>query len=154
MAPQAAQFFDADLLAADPVQFGTAQKRNYVWHSLSGVIKNSASALGEYQPTDPLVPYTSKCSTAMNSAPASQALSMLTGGLRYPVCEGAGFDVVFKKIAEGVIQGAKIQCDFPMPEPPAGKELDPKTIQIQYTPSVSGSKEIFEQVADVALLLG
>ena len=149
MAPQAAQFFDADLLALDPLQFGTAQKRNYIWHSLSGVIKNSASALGEYQPTDPLVAYTNKCPSAVDSGPATQALSMLTGGLRYPVCEGAGFDVVFKKIAEGVIQGAKIQCDFPMPEPPAGKELDPKTIQIQYTPSVGGSKEIFEQVADV-----
>ena len=149
LAVQAAKNFDADFLALDPVQFGTAQNRTYVWHSLSGVIKNSKSATGEYQPTDPIVPSSSKCSTAVNSGPGTQALSMLTGGLRYPVCEGAGFDVVFKKIAEGVIQGAKIQCDFPMPAPPAGKELDPKTIQIQYSPSAGGSKEIFEQVADV-----
>jgi len=148
LAPLAAQNFDADLLALDPVQFGTAQSRNYVWHSLSGVVKNNGSTTGEYQPTAPLVPSSSKCSSAVNSGPATQALSMLTGGLRYPVCEGAGFDVVFKKIAEGVIQGAKIQCDFPMPEPPTGKELDPKTIQIQYTPSKGGGKQTFAQVTD------
>ncbi|MBE7479991.1 MAG: hypothetical protein HS104_08405 [Polyangiaceae bacterium] len=149
-AVQAAQYFDADLLALDPLQFGTAQNRNYVWHSLVGVPKNGASATGEYQPTDALVPYSTKCSTAVNSGPGSQALSMLTGGLRYPVCEGVGFDVVFKKIAEGVIKGAKIQCDFPMPAPPPGKDLDPKTIQIQYTPSAGGSPEKFEQVADAS----
>lgn len=144
----AAQNFDLDLLTLDPAQFGTAQNRNYVWHSLTGVIKNSSSATGEYQPTDPIV--TGKCSTAVNSGPGSQALSILTGGLRYPVCEGLGFDVVFKKIAEGVIKGAKIQCDFPMPAPPPGKELDPKTVQIQYTPSAGGSPETFAQVADAS----
>ncbi len=144
----AAQAFDQDILSLDPVQFGTAQSRNYVWHSLAGVPKNTASATGEYQPSDPIVPYSTKCTTAVNSGPGTQALSILTGGLRYPVCEGLGFDVVFKKIADGVIQGAKIQCDFPMPAPPAGKELDPKTIQIQYTPSQGGSPEKFQQVKD------
>jgi len=150
LAVQSAKDFDADLLALDPVQFGTTQNRNYVWHSLSGVVKNSASATGEYQPSDPIVPYSSICSGAVNSGPGTQALSILTGGLRYPVCDGAGFDVVFKKIAEGVVKGAKIDCDFPMPEPPVGKELDPKTIQIQYTPSAGGTQEKFEQVASEA----
>ncbi|MBK7581762.1 MAG: hypothetical protein IPI67_16330 [Myxococcales bacterium] len=150
LAPLAAQGFDADILGIDPVQFGTPQNRNYVWHSLTGVVKNSASTTGEYQPTDPIVPYASKCSTAVNAGTGSQALSILTGGLRYPVCEGLGFDVVFKKIAEGVIKGAKIQCDFPMPAPPAGKELDPKTVQIEYTPSKGGSTEKFTQVADAS----
>ncbi|MCC6666622.1 MAG: hypothetical protein IT375_22915 [Polyangiaceae bacterium] len=149
-APLAAQAFDTDILALDPVQFGTAQNRNYVWHSLSGVVKNPNSTLGEYQPTEAIVPYSSKCTSAVNSGPGTQALSILTGGLRYPVCDGAGFDVVFKKIAEGVIKGAKIQCDFPIPAPPTGKELDPKTIQIQYTPSKGGSTETFAQVADAS----
>jgi hypothetical protein len=150
LAPQAAQQFDSDILALDPVQFGTTTTRNYVWHSLTGVIKNSASTTGEYQPSDPIVPYSSKCSSAVNSGPGSQELSRLTGGLRYPVCDGLGFDVVFKKIAEGVVSGAKIQCDFPMPDPPAGKELDPKTIQIQYSPSAGGPSQKFDQVADLA----
>jgi hypothetical protein len=147
-APAAAKQFDTDILALDPAQFGTSTNRNYVWHSLVGVTKNGASPTGEYQPGDALVPYSSKCSTAQNSGPGSQSLSILTGGLRYPVCEGLGFDVVFKKIAEGVVKGAKIECDFPMPAPPTGKELDPKTIQIVYTPSAGGPAIKFEQVTD------
>ncbi|MBK7581763.1 MAG: hypothetical protein IPI67_16335 [Myxococcales bacterium] len=142
----AAQQFDKELLALDPVQFGTAQARNYVWHSVVGIAKNPNNTTGLYEPTDPIT--LTECSTAVQAGTGYQALSILTGGLRYPVCEGLGFDVLFKKIAEGVIKGAKIQCDFPMPDPPAGKELDPKTIQIEYTPSAGGSSEKFSQVAD------
>ncbi|GMV17831.1 MAG: hypothetical protein HS104_30350 [Polyangiaceae bacterium] len=145
-APLAAQNFDTDLLALDPLQFGTATKRNYVWHSLVGVSKNTANATGEYPPTDGLV--ASKCATAVNSGPGSQALSMLTGGLRYPVCEGVGFDVVFKKIAESVVKGVKIACTFDVPAPPAGKTIDPKTLMLAYTPSAGGSPEAFTQVND------
>ncbi|MFO0571768.1 MAG: hypothetical protein U0263_39450 [Polyangiaceae bacterium] len=144
----AAQQFDTELLAMDPVQFGTKQARNYVWHSVVGIAKNAANPTGVYEPTDPIT--TSECTTAVAPGTGYQALSILTGGLRYPVCEGVGFDVLFKKIAEGVIQGAKIQCDFPMPAPPAGKELDPKTIQIQYTPSGGGSPQKFSQVPDAS----
>jgi hypothetical protein len=64
------------------------------------------------------------------------------------VCEGQNFDVVFQEIAKGVIEGAKIACEFPMPEPPAGKELDPATINIEYTPSTGGGTTKFSQVAD------
>jgi hypothetical protein len=48
-----------------------------------------------------------------------------------------------------VIEGAKIECEFPMPEPPPGKELDPATITIEFTPS-TGPKLGFEQVAGAA----
>ena len=142
----AAQQFDADLLALDPTQFGTPQARNYIWHSIVGVAANSASSTGAYEPTDPISDTT--CPSAVNGGLGYQALSILTGGLRFPVCNGTGFDVVFKKIADGVIQGAKIECDFPMPEPPQGKELDPKTITIEYTPGNGGQLKSFVQVAD------
>ncbi|MBK7579432.1 MAG: hypothetical protein IPI67_04415 [Myxococcales bacterium] len=79
-----------------------------------------------------------------------QALSILTGGLRFPVCEGTGFDAVFQKIADGVVKGAKLACEFPMPEPPVGKELDSKTIQIEYTPSSGGGTIKFDQVDNAA----
>lgn len=144
-----AQQFDSELLALDPAQFGTAQDRNYVWHSLTGVGKSS-SATGAYAPTDPIA-YTT-CASGEDPGPGYQALSILTGGLRYPVCISTAadnYDVVFNKIAEGVIQGAKIECEFPMPEPPAGKELDLESIQLEYTPSAGGSPEKIQHVDDV-----
>ncbi len=142
----AAQKFDTDLMALSPQHFGTPTQRNYIWHSIVGVPSKGSA----YLPSEPLVPSTSKCSSAVNSSPGNQALSMLTGGLRFPVCEGTGFDVVFQEIAKGVIEGAKIECEFPMPEPPPEKELDPATIQIEFTPSVGGNPKTFDQVDDVS----
>jgi hypothetical protein len=145
-AQTSAQKFDSDLLALDPTQFGTAQERNYVWHSIVGIGANPSNPTGAYEPTDPIT--STECSTAVAPGMAYQALSILTGGLRFPVCNGTGFDVVFQKIAEGVIKGAKIECQFPMPAPPANKELDPKTITIEYTPGDGSGLQTFVQVAD------
>lgn len=141
----AALKFDTALQTLSPTHFGTPAKRNYVWHSIVGVV---AKPTGDaYEPTEPLV--TTKCSSAVDTSFGNQQLSILTGGLRFPVCEGLGFDAVFKKIAEGVIEGAGIECEFPMPEPPPGKELDPATITIEFTPT-SGPKLGFEQVGSAA----
>jgi len=144
----AAQLFDTALLTLDPAQFGTAQDRNYIWHSIVGITANAASADKSYSPTDPMV--TSLCTTAVDPGTGYQALSNMTGGLRFPVCEGSGFDAVFKKIAEGVIKGAKVQCEFPLPDPPAGKALDPSSIQIEFTPSSTGTPQKFSQVGGAA----
>lgn len=143
---QAATQFDADLLALSPTQFGTAAERNYIWHSIVGVPSKGSA----YAPTEPLVASSTKCPSAVNSSPGNQALSILTGGLRFPVCEGTGFDVVFQEIAKGVIEGAKIECEFPMPEPPPEKELDPATIEIEFTPSAGGNPQKFVQVDSAA----
>ena len=144
----AAQKFDADLMARDPAQFGSAADRNYVWHSIIGVTANTADPTKAYHPADPI--QLSLCTTAVDPGTGYQHLSKMTGGLRFPVCEGLGYDVVFKKIAEGVIKGAQVACDFPMPQPPAGKELDPSTIKISYTPGGGGSPAEFSQVANAA----
>jgi hypothetical protein len=146
-AATAAQF-DTDLLARDPLQFGTVDKRNYIWYSIVGVIGNPASPDQSYPPTDPIV--TSICNTAVNAGQGHQAVSQLTGGLRFPVCEGSGFDAVFQEIAKGVIEGAKVACEFPIPDPPSGKELDLATISIEYTPGGGGTPQNLEQVASAA----
>lgn len=146
-AATAAQF-DADLLARDPLQFGTAAERNYIWYSIIGVVGNSANPDQSYPPTDPIV--TTKCTTAVNTGMGHQAISQLTGGLRFPVCEGNGFDAVFQEIAKGVIEGAKVACEFPIPEPTNGKELDPATITIDYTPGGTGTPQKLEQVPSLA----
>ena len=78
-----------------------------------------------------------------------QWLSNMTGGIKFPVCEGQGFDVVFQEIAKGVIKSASIACDFDLPEPPQGKEIDPATISIEFTPQ-GGSPTKITQVANAA----
>ncbi|MBI3206197.1 MAG: hypothetical protein HYZ29_31970 [Myxococcales bacterium] len=144
-APIAAKGFDADLLALSPTQFGTAQTRKYMWHSLSGVAPNFGSSSSGYLPSDPLVPYSTKCTTAVNSGPGTQALSMLTGGLRFPVCDGAGFPVAFKQLANAVIQSALPTCEHPLPS--AGSLA---TLELEYAPPGGGQTVHLSQVKDQA----
>ena len=143
----AAQKFDADLLARDPAQFGTATDRNYVWYSIVGVAPNSGNPNKSYGPGDPVTP--SKCSTAPGPGTGYQWLSNMTGGIKFPVCEGQGFDVVFQEIAKGVIKSAAIACEFDLPKPPEGKEIDPATITVEFTPQ-GGTATKFTQVQNAA----
>jgi cysteine-rich repeat protein len=138
--------FDTQLLALSNAQFGTAAARNYVFHSIVGVLeKNPATAA--YEPTENL--QATKCNTAVNTGTAYQNLSKLTGGLRFPVCASTGYDAVFQKIATGIIDGSKIDCAFPIPTP-AGQVIDPTTIEVEYTPSNGGALQTFGQVASLA----
>jgi hypothetical protein len=147
-AQAAAQKFDDDVMALDPAQFGTPAERNYRYYAIVGVAPNPATANGEYLPTEPVT--ATDCPTAVNVGWGHQGLAILSGGLRFPVCEGQNFDVVFQEIAKGVIEGAEIACEFPMPDPPSGKELDEDSITIEYTPSDGTGKSKFQQVDDVS----
>jgi hypothetical protein len=52
-------------------------------------------------------------------------------------------------MAEGVIAGAAIPCEFDIPEPPMGETLDLATVQVRY--SSSGQLvSTFNQVPDAA----
>jgi len=143
----AAAAFDATLLTLDPDQFGTPEARNYIWHSIVGLVENNPPTK-EYVPADPVV--TGVCSTAVDPGTGYQVLSQMTGGLRFPICEFASFDVVFQAIAQGVIEGAKVACEFPVPEPPAGETIDLATVVVQYTPSGGGNPVLFKQVPTAA----
>ncbi len=144
-----AQKFDQDLMALDPTMFGTVANRNYVWYSIVGVGANPADPTGAYQPNEPIT--SSKCSGAVNASPGNQALSQITGGLRFPVCNGFQYDEVFKAIAKGVIAGAKVACDFQLPDPPKGKEFNLDSVSVNYTPGGSTTPQHLTQVANAAL---
>ena len=143
----AAKQFDTDLLARDPAMFGNANDRNYIWYSIVGVGPNPASPDKSYAPTDPVT--TSKCSSAPAPGTGYQWLSNMTGGLKFPVCEGQGFDVVFNAIAQGVIKGATIACEFDMPQPPQGKTLDLNSLVVEFTPQ-GGQPQKFTKVDNAA----
>jgi hypothetical protein len=136
--------FDSALRALSPTQFGTANKRNYVFHSIIGV-KEQAVVTQAYQPTDAVV--TTRCSTAVNTGPVYQDLSILTGGLRFPVCQYTNYDAVFKTVAQGVVTGTTVSCDFPVPMAPPGKTFILTTAQLKYTPGDGSAPQYFKQVS-------
>ncbi|MCA9299680.1 MAG: hypothetical protein KDA28_11470, partial [Phycisphaerales bacterium] len=144
-----AEEFDNAALALDPPHFGGPGNRNYIFYSIVGLEENDP-ATAPYPPEDPLV--RSQCGGSGDAeAPGLeyQQLSRLTGGLRFPICQHASFGPIFNVIAEGVIESARIQCDFSLPSPPDGMALDLDTITLEYTPE-SGIERVFTQVADAA----
>jgi len=136
--------FDQKLLALTPARFGTATQREYVFHTFAGVA-TPPNPSQPWLPTDPVA----GAGCGHPKAQPLQDLSILSGGLRYPLCNTKSYDVVFKTIADDVVKKVTVSCEFPFPEPPAGETLDPDTIQIQYTPG-TGGKETFKQVKSKA----
>jgi hypothetical protein len=92
---------------------------------------------------------TGECPTAADPGTGYQGLSVLTEGLRFPLCEPNYYDVVFNEIAAGVIAGAQVACNFPVPTPPSGETIDLDSVTVQYTPMGSGTPVSFTQVQTV-----
>ncbi len=143
----AAQQFDQELTKLDPIQFGTPQARNYIWYSINGVAPNNPVTKA-WDPVDPI--QTTRCTSAVNPGYGYQHLSVMTGGLRFPLCEIGSYDAVFQAIAQGVIAGSKVSCDFPVPPPPVGQTVDLNTVEVLYTPAGMGSPTVLKKVADAA----
>jgi hypothetical protein len=96
----AAAAFDAALMALSPVHFGTSGNRRYVAHSIIGMTQNSPAA-EPYQPDAPIL--TSSCPTAVQPGTGHQALSTLTGGLRYGICETSAYNGILSSLAQSAI---------------------------------------------------
>jgi hypothetical protein len=141
--------FDLDLQALSATQFvdATTSMRNYRFYSIVAMAYNTPPT-APYLPADPVI--TGKCPTAANPGTGYQALSVLTDSLRFPLCDTTSYDVVFQAIAQGVIAGAKVSCDFPVPDAPMGKTIDLASVVVQYTPGGMGNAMNFTQVADAA----
>lgn len=147
----AAAAFDAALLAKDS-RFGTAQKRNYVFHSIVSLKENPAGAQVAYQPTDAITTSTCK-SGAQNPGTGYQALSVLTKGLRFPTCDQGGvfdYSPIFNEVAKGIVKSSSVSCDFPVPQPAAGQTLDMSTLAVQYKAGGTASPVEFAPVADLS----
>lgn len=138
--------FDTQLLAKSPTQFGTSSARNYIFHSIIGVPAKT-NAAEAYLPTEQ-VP-AGNCSSAVNAGSTYHGVSQLTGGLRFPVCDPNLYNTVFQKVAEGVVAGARVACDFNIPAAPAGYQIANK-IFVDYYPNGTGTVQTFIPVADAA----
>src|SRR5450432_655058 len=123
------------LTALAPAQFGSdAAHPNFVFHSIIG-IQQKSPVTAPYLPDEPIqmATCTGGGDTVANAGLSYQDLSKRTGGLRFPICEFASYDTVFTTIANDVIVKAQLACDFDIPSPPVGQDLDLSKVAVAYT---------------------
>ncbi len=124
--------FDSTLLALSPAQFGAANRRNYVWHSIIGVAPFDSQDLTKPYPPGAAINVNTCGPTAVAPATGYQGLSKLTGGLRYPTC-GLNYTTIFKAMADAVIKNSVVACDYTLPKQGDGGKIDPATASVEYT---------------------
>jgi hypothetical protein len=62
-----------------------------------------------------------------------QDLAQQTMGVSGDLC-AQDFDPTFADMAEGVIIGSQLSCEYEIPPPPEGETLDPTKVNVIYTP--------------------
>ena len=141
----AADLFDDRLLALSPIQFGTAAARTYAWHSIVAMAENSPPE-DAWPATEPI--NTGTC-TPGSEGPGTgyQALSIKTGGLRYPTCRNSDFNVIFNAIAEEVILSSGVSCEIALPNE---GDFDPDGATVQYLPAGDPPATMLNRAIDAA----
>jgi hypothetical protein len=140
-----ASTFVAELQSMGPEHFGTDPAApNLVFHSIVGVGEKDV-------PTDPYLPSEpvtdERCPSVTSEGRTYQELSILTGGLRFPLCGFDAYDVVFRRISEDVVTRVQIACDFAIPTPPPGKELELDKVAVNYRPGDGSPEQTLLQAA-------
>jgi hypothetical protein len=138
--------FHVALLTKAPELFGPRAEPRYAFFSFVGMAPHEVQ--GEpFFPHEDIVDRL--CDTATSPGLSYQALSVITDALRYPVCEGRGFDAVFRVLARSVVESTKAECSFVIPQPPPGQSINRATISIEYR-SRGGEPVRIEQVKEAA----
>lgn len=140
-----AERFEASLLGLTPAHFGSPGARNYVWHSVVGLWPREPSD-SAYGPEEALQSFV--CQTAENSGDAYQKLSIVTGGLRYPVCNTETYDAIFRAAAVEIIDAAKISCSLRRLSAPDGFGVDDGRTALEL--STNGTIRTITRVNDVS----
>jgi hypothetical protein len=120
------------LLSRGPEFFGTdIDHPDFVFHSIIGVAEREPAGTA-YGPDEPLV--LGRCAKNGRLTPSSgqtyQALSRISGGLRYPLCALDDYGAIFEDIARDGIRRSGVACSFEVPTAPAGKRLDTERIRL------------------------
>ncbi|MBI2377751.1 MAG: hypothetical protein HYV07_27360 [Deltaproteobacteria bacterium] len=128
--------FEAALFALDPPHFGRPGFRNYIFHSIVGLV--AQPSMEPWTDADPI--QRDKCPSGVDLGVEYQALSIATGGLRYPVCSFESYDAVFRAAAQSVVEAARIGCVLALPDAPPGQSLDLSAIAVEWTPPGSPTR--------------
>jgi hypothetical protein len=142
------ELFIAGLIQEGPEHFGTdPEAPNFVFHSIIGIAEKTA-------PTEPYLPdepvNTATCPDVTSAGETYQELSRRTGGLRFPICGFAAYDVVFSRIAEDVATRTIVACDFALPAAPAETELVLDNIAVNHVFGDGSGQDTLGQVRDAA----
>jgi hypothetical protein len=138
-----ALLFHKTLLAKSALQFGAPPDTRYRFYSIVGLASAGA-------PGAPLLPHEplreAMCDTAIAPGLPYQALSIVSDGLRYPVCEGRSFDEVFRVLARSVVESSSADCAFELPaQSSSGEAIDRGTVSLEFR-AQSGGDAQFVQV--------
>lgn len=87
------------------------------------------------------------CSQAAAEGEVYEQLVRRTGGVAGDLCR-RDFQGVFDAVADSVIAGASLGCEWAIPEPPEGEELLFAQVAVRYTPSDTGVPEFLPRVSD------
>lgn len=135
--------FDKTLTKLFPDQFGTSDKRNYVFYSIVGMSEKPLATDDDTgllvdpagKPEDPFTPSEGVtgdlCSTAVSPGFGYQWLSKLTGGLRFPVCQADKFDIVFEKMAASIDSITSTICTIDLPAVGAEGTVDVNSVDVE-----------------------
>jgi hypothetical protein len=143
--------FENSLFALSAEHFGSAANRKYTFHSIIGIGEKPV-------PTEPWLPEediqnsmcTGNSNTVEKPGVVYQDLSKRSGGLRFPLCQFLAYDVVFETIANNVVSHSGISCDFAIPPPPAGRDLDLSKVAVSYDPGDGSGVRTFGQAMNAA----
>ena len=139
--------FEEALFALSPQHFGGAEDRNYIWHSILGMKANDPPET----PWPSTAPLQGRCSPGSDGSGRDyQRVSRRTGGLRFPLCNNDNFDVIFRRIAQGVVEGSRLPCQYALPESAPGRTINPERAVLVYTPGDGGAPQSLRPVSDAA----
>jgi hypothetical protein len=77
-----------------------------------------------------------------------EALVAQTGGAQGVICVDDWIPV-FTAISSAVVQGSKISCNYPVPDPGGGQTLDPNKVNVDYLPGGSPPEQPIYRVDTV-----
>lgn len=148
-----AESFDTAIKAAYGGMYPGREPFSYVFHSIIGLIANAGDPSGVWEADQPL--QTEECAkvdnnSAVNEGRVYQELSIMSGGLRFPLCDNSNFDAVFQAVAEGVVEGTTVPCTYQPDEPASGGDLDFDRVVGYYRVGGMGAPISLTQVADAA----
>ena len=129
---QNANTFDASLIAKGAGQFGTADKRNYVYHSICSWKEGTTPPSNE------------RCATSDGNGIQYQNIALLTGGIIDSVCK-TDYSSVLDNIGKGIVD--RLACELGYPTADAA---DPTKVQVRFTPAGGGAAQTLVQVTDAS----
>lgn len=134
--------FDTEIKAHYAAMYPAADPLDYVFHSIIGIEANPAG--GAWPATEPRRNGT--CGQgAVNNGSVYQDLSIMTEGLRFPLCDNDDFDAIFSAIADDVVAGVTLPCSY-TPNSTGNGSIDLDKSAVVFEPSDGSGLESLTRV--------